>query len=82
MRHLLLAVAILLAGCSEPTFSDRFADIESGMSYAEVTSILGEGSEMPNISGDNRRLLIYENEGRSYAVAFRDNVCVGARVMP
>lgn len=81
MKKLLLTIALVgTLGC---TSKDPSAQIEDGMTVAEVQEVMGEsGKELPNLTGDSRTLLIFDLEAGQMGVAFEDGVCVGSKMMP
>lgn len=85
MRGFLIAMlfGFCVSGCSKPNFEERFGTLEQGMTVEQVQSRLGSlGVPMPNLSGDGRKLVIFESGPDQYAVTFQDDACTGFRMMP
>ncbi len=81
MKKTLLALFVLLAvGCSSAPETET---VTVGMSYDEMAAIMGEDFiELPNLSGDNRRILIYESDDSRTMVAMVGDEVAGYKEIP
>lgn len=50
MRVWILSIALLLGGCSKLT-AENYAKIENGMTYEEVSAILGKADSCDDVAG-------------------------------
>ena len=50
MKALILTLVVLLAGCSKLT-AENYAKVETGMTYEEVSAILGKADSCDDVAG-------------------------------